>query len=146
MTNVFREIKGSVGIIDRYEPTAVSYQSGHVKAQSLYYDFNVHGGSVGTKQLSLAHDLPAGTIVVRAIMYAPTTVTSGGAATVELGVNAAGDLGSAVGLAALNAGNVESAVVVAAAQVSSIYASIAAAAITAGRIRIVLEYLLPDDA
>lgn len=63
------------------------------------YDFAVHGGAVGTIAVAASDPIPSGAIVVDAFLNVLTVPTSGGAATIALGVQAAGDLLAAAAIA-----------------------------------------------
>lgn len=61
------------------------------------YDFSVDGGTVGTKTPATNSTIPDNSILVRAIINSTTAVTSGGAATVAIGVSAGGGNGTIKG-------------------------------------------------
>jgi len=61
-----------------------------LKCVAARYDFAVHGGAVGT--IGLRVSLPVGAIVVNAFMNVRTALTSGGSATMSLGIQGAADL------------------------------------------------------
>lgn len=154
---VFREQRASVLSVDRYDSqgpngTGDSYRSQLHQSQSVKYDFSRDGGLVSAISLTLKYPIPSGALVYASTAYATTTVTSGGAATFDIGVDAAGDMNAApVTLAQMNAGwreSRESAVapVVTTAERSVITMTVGTAALTAGVVTINLEYILPADA
>ena len=58
------------------------------------YDFSEHGGAIGT--IYLAHDpLPKGAVITNSYLDVLTALTSGGAATVAVQAEAAGDIQAA---------------------------------------------------
>lgn len=153
----FREQKASVLSVDHYDSqgpnrSGDSYRAQLHQSQSVKYDFSRDGGAVSAITLNLKYPIPSGALVYASTAYATTTVASGGAATFDIGVDAAGDMNAApVTLAQMNAGwreSRESAVapVITTAERSSITLTIGTAALTAGVITINLEYLLPADA
>jgi hypothetical protein len=117
------------------------------------YDFAVQGGAIGT--LSLLDDqgnaaiLPAKAIVTRAWVDFYTPATSGGAATVALQSEGAGDLLGATAVASCT-GIVEGVPTGSAANMKKmsvdrqVKAVIAAAALTAGAANVFIEYVLSN--
>jgi hypothetical protein len=157
MSGVFREHVATVASISNYDSqgpnsTGASYKTQLHKSQTVEYDFAVDGGAAGNINLALKYPIPAGSIVYASLMYATTTYASGGASTVEVGINAATDMSAApVTIAQVNAGWYEpraSAVapVVAAAEVTNVIFTIATAAATAGVVSVNVQYLEPNDA
>jgi hypothetical protein len=114
------------------------------------YDFSVNGGAVGAITLT-GDTIPAGALVIDAFLIVDTIVTSGGAATVSLGVEGAADLRAAATLATAPALNAAAALKFTAftgasnpivtTQARSIVATVATAALTAGVFRVVVEYM-----
>lgn len=123
--------------------------TGRTKWARAYYDFATDGGAVGA--INLRGDaLPSGALVLKSIIKTVTAVTSGGAATVSIGTEAATDIRAAATLAtapALNAtGTLLGAVTGATDPVAltadrHIVATIATAALTAGRFSVIVEYI-----
>jgi hypothetical protein len=123
---------------------------GRTKWARAYYDFATDAGAVGA--LNLRGDkIPSGARVLSAHIDVATIVTSGGAATVSIGVESATDiraaatLGTAPSLAAV-ACPVSAAVNRGTAAVKTtaerhIVATIATAALTAGRFSVLVEYV-----
>lgn len=74
---------------------------GAAKAQRRFnftYDFAVQGGAVSTILVPGPDDIPQGAVVIGAYLNVATVPTSGGAATVALGIEAAGDLQAAAAI------------------------------------------------
>lgn len=128
---------------------AGGYQ-GRTKVARGFYDFAVDGGAVGT--ITLRGDtLPAGAIAVDSLIDVDTVVTSGGAATVAIGFEAATNIRAAATLStapALDAtGPKRSAVLTATAapvettQARAITATVATAALTAGKFSVLVWYV-----
>lgn len=115
------------------------------------YDFSVLGGAVGT--IGLLDDLgnkailPANAIITRAFIKGVTALTSGGAATVAVEVEAAADLRAATAFGSVT-GLLEGVPVGSAATMVTLTAQrqvsavIAAAALTAGKFNVYLEFVL----
>ena len=123
------------------------------KAITFVYDFAVQGGGTGAKTLvgedGKARVLPAGALVVGAYIEPVTTVTSGGAATVKLGITGNDDsfkAATAYNDASYNttfgAATAETPLKVGGSAVS-VLATIATAALTAGKFKVHVEVLLP---
>lgn len=123
---------------------------GRTKYARALYDFAVDGGAVSA--ITLRGDtVPSGAIVVDAFVEVETAVTSGGAATVSLGVESAADLRAAATLAtapalsttgtkrsAVRNGSTDPAKTTAA---RSVVATVATAALTAGKFSVVVAYV-----
>lgn len=117
------------------------------------YDFAVDGGAVSTIALTAGAPIPLGSVVVGGYVDITTQLTSGGAATIAVQVEAANDILTAVAVASWTAGrkNVLPAPTTGALTASTavkttadrnISAVIAAAALTAGVFDVVL-YIVP---
>lgn len=124
------------------------------------YDYSVLGGAVG--DIGLKDDagndaiLPKGAVVTSVIVAVLTTVTSGGAATVAFKALADGDLLAATGKASLvsTAGSQYTLGIPVMSDVSKfvgpvtadagaqVKAQVAAAALTAGKIKVFIEYII----
>lgn len=119
------------------------------------YDFDVDGGAAGAISLKGAHGsastLPAGTIITDCVTKCVTALTSGGGATVALGIT-----GSATGIegataysdgsySAANAMDrkTPSAPLLVSTADSAVLLTIATAALTAGKVRVFVKMLLP---
>lgn len=103
------------------------------------YDFAVHGGAVGNLDLGIT--VPAGTIILDGIYDVVTPLTSGGAATVALKVEAANDVLAAAaintaGTAGLHAivPDGTAAKAIKATQDRKVTLAVAVAALTAGKL------------
>lgn len=118
------------------------------------YDFAVDGGAVGTIGLIGSAVIPAGAIIICGFIDVLTTLTSGGAATIAVQVESAGDIVAATGVAswtaglknvlpAMTSGSITAATAVKTTAARDISVVIGAAALTAGKFRVVLHYLEP---
>jgi hypothetical protein len=119
------------------------------------YDFAVDGGAVSTIALMGATNIPSGAIITGGFIEVHTQLTSGGAATIAVQVNAANDILPAVAVASWTTGikkiipasaganDLSAAAVVKTTAARDISIVIAAAALTAGRFSVVLEYTDP---
>lgn len=121
-----------------------------VQVLRLVYNFAVSGGAVSNINLvGLDNDadayLPQGALVVGADMVVATECTSGGSATIALGVNSAGDVIAAEAVASFTAGAIISldTKVKASANVKP-FISIADAALTAGKINVYIQYIIAE--
>ena len=106
------------------------------------YDFADYGGAVGLITLPL--ELPDGAIVTRGVVDVVTAPTSGGSATIALGLNAANDLLTATAIASFT-GQIElldDALVKLTAD-RKVTATVAVAALTGGVFNIYLDYYSP---
>ena len=120
---------------------------------SLYrgdYSFAADGGAVGTIALSGTTGIPSGSIILAAYIEVTAALTSGGAATVALQVESAGDVQAAAAISgapwSTTGVKLSSARTFAAAPVKTtaardISAVIATAALTAGAFRVYVVYL-----
>lgn len=122
---------------------------GESKFARAYYDFSQDGGAVGAINLR-GDKLPSGAVVIDSYISVVTPVTSGGAATVSLGVESATDIRAAatlatapaLGTAAVPKGAVTRAT--SAVQLTAdrhVVATIATAALTAGKFSVIIEYV-----
>lgn len=111
------------------------------------YDFSRHGGAVGDIALS-GDDFPIGAVIDIGKIYVNTEVTSGGAATVALKVNATNDTFNAGTISDFTAGAIidttlngvaTNCITVTSADVG-LTLTVAAAALTAGKFTVGLEY------
>lgn len=117
------------------------------------YSFAVDGGAIGT--ISLNDDegniatLPDNAIVTRAWSDVVTTATSGGAATVSIGIVSTVDIMAATAVASVT-GILEgipdgaTANMIKLAAVKQVKVAIAVAALTAGKINVYIEYVLSE--
>lgn len=119
---------------------------GGLRMASVLYDFSVDAGAVGT--LTFGRVLPAGAIVTKIVADELTNVTSGGSATLQLKAGSTNLTGAVAiadfaGLTAPALAGSAAAIKLAAA--SELSLAIATAAVTAGKVRFLVEYLLPND-
>jgi hypothetical protein len=115
------------------------------------YDFAVQGGAIGSVNLKdfdgNAAKLPLGAIIKQVLIDVVTAPTSGGAATIALTAQSAGDLKAATAIASYT-GLVAGVPVGSAATMikltaeRTISATIATAALTGGKINVLIEYYL----
>lgn len=125
----------------------------NVQVQEYTYDFAVHGGAVGQIDLATAAKslLPVGAVVTQVHYKVVTAPTSGGAATIAIG-----DVGSAarylaataiasytLDLVAVNA--IGTPMNITAANNGKFAITIATAALTAGKIKFFVSYLMPKN-
>jgi len=122
---------------------------GRTKWARAFYDFATDGGAVGAKNLR-GDALPSGAVVVSSYVKVETAVTSGGAATVSLGIQTAvdvravaTDLTTAPSLATtgVKQGLITNAVSALLTADRHIVATVATAALTAGRFSVFVEYV-----
>lgn len=117
------------------------------KAVGLY-DFAIDGGAVST--ITLRGDtLPSGAVITNALLYVHTALTSGGAATVSVGTEAAADINAAdavsgapwstTGAKRPDFTATTAPIVTTAAR--AITATVATAALTAGKFTVVVDYV-----
>lgn len=120
------------------------------------YDFAVDGGAVGAINLIGQAVIPAGTVIIGGFVNVQTQCTSGGAATIALAVEAAGDVVPSsvaigawtVGVKQVKAGDTAGAALAASVSIvptaaRDIVMTIAVAALTAGKFQVVLYALDP---
>lgn len=122
---------------------------GRTKWARAYYDFATDAGAVGA--INLRGDMvPSGAVVVASYVKVESAVTSGGAATVSLGIQTAvdvravaTDLTTAPSLATtgVKVGLVTNALPALTTADKHIVATIATAALTAGRFSVLVEYI-----
>lgn len=137
---------------------ALGFKNDGVLVQEYFYDFAADGGAIGTVTLSAKDGkapLPVGAIVLNSTTWVKDAVTSGGAATVSIGLGTDVDgLLTAQALGALTANAVivgdgaaavpaSSATYISSAANGAVTASIAVAAATAGQISVSVEYIYP---
>ena len=121
--------------------------AGGVRCDSVLYDFSEDGGAVG--DVSFGRKLPAGAIVTKVFSDEQTALTSGGAATVQLKSGSV-SLTDALAFDSGFAGVEEQALASSAEAIKlsaegELKISIATAALTAGKVRFFVQYLLPND-
>lgn len=114
-----------------------------IHATEFKYDFAVNGGAVGAVTIQ-DKTIPDQALILGALILDPdTNITSGGAATVSLGIKAAGDLHAADAIADINAGplwadqfTLGTTVPIETASQEGLIVTIAVAALTAGVFRV----------
>lgn len=111
------------------------------------YDYDVHGGAIGTITLPL--DLPDNAIVHDGLIDVVTAPTSDGSATIALGLNTTTDLKTATAIASYSGivamipvGTAATAVKLTADR--SLQLTIGAAALTAGKLNIFMNYYISE--
>jgi hypothetical protein len=121
--------------------------AGGIRCESVLFDFAEDGGAVG--QISFGRLLPAGAIVKRVTTDEITALTSGGSATLMLQAGSTDLLAAAAafdtdfgGIGELTLADAQGVKLAAAAELNL---DIAVAALTAGKVRFFIEYLLPND-
>lgn len=135
----------AVGMISKRDEAVLN--NGGVRSESVLFNFANDGGAVST--LSFKRYLPAGAIVTEIIADEMTALTSAGSATVQLkagSTNLTGALAFDTGFAgtALLA-LASSATAIKISARSELTMTIATAALTAGKLRFFVRYLLPND-
>lgn len=126
--------------------TAVLAQFGK-NIQWCTYDFSADGGAVGLIQFTGAV-LPAGSIVTNVWSDEVTAVTSGGAATIQLKAGATdltGDEAFTAYVGTESRALASSATAIKLAAASQLNMSIETAAVTAGKVRFAVEYIVGKD-
>jgi hypothetical protein len=131
----------------------LSKYTGRTKWARAYYDFATDGGAVGAINLR-GDKIPVGARVLATYIDVTTIVTSGGSATVSLGVETATDIRAAATLATapslaavacpLGAITRATAATKTAAE-RHIVATVAVAALTAGAFSVLVEYIEPSS-
>jgi hypothetical protein len=116
------------------------------------YSFAVNGGAVGDITLTQGDTIPSGAIILGGLVEVTTALTSGGAATVAIKVEGAGDIVAAAAIsgAPWSTTGRKSVIPVFTGATSvkttaarSIVATVATAALTAGVFNVYLVYLMP---
>lgn len=115
------------------------------------YDFAVDGGAVSAIALMPSAEIPSGALILGASVRVTTAPTSGGAATVALHVESAGDLQAAAAISGApwsSTGDKAVTKTFATAPIRTtaarnITATVAAAALTAGVFEVLVYYLAP---
>lgn len=91
---------GRSGAVSAEGTAANPYVFGALRITRARYDFAVDGGAVGAINLLPAGaELPAGAVILGGFLDVITPLTSGGAATVSVNAEAAGDLVAAAAIA-----------------------------------------------
>lgn len=125
-------------------------QSRGAATASFEYDFGTHGGGTGAKTLTaFSGKLPDNAVIVSAYTEAVTSLTSGGAATVKIGITGNDDSFKAATAyndasfvaEAITAITAETPLKVNNASGVSVLATIATAALTAGKFRVHVDYI-----
>lgn len=114
---------------------------------SWEYDYAKHGGAVG--DIALTPKLPIGAIVTSGMIHVPTAVTSDGSATVALKLKTSEDVLAATAKASLTLNALldpvpvhTAATAVRTTALTGLTVTVAVAALTAGKIRVHLEYYM----
>ena len=127
---------------------------GRTKWARAYYDFATDGGAVGAIVLR-GDKVPSGAIVLSTLIKVESNVTSGGAATVSLGIGSATDVRAAATLATapslaaaatLNGAITRNTAPGVLTEDEDVTATVAVAALTAGRFSVLVEYIEPHSA
>ena len=132
--------------------TAEGMSSPRQKVARGDYSFTVDGGAVSTIALTGAALIPAGAIITRGFIEVTTALTSGGAATIAVQVEAAGDICAATAVAswtagrknilpAMTSGSLTAATMVKTTVARDISIVVTAATLTAGVFKVVLFYV-----
>lgn len=117
-----------------------------VRVDSALYNFSEDGGAVST--IDLGRQIPAGAVVTSVWLDCTTTATSGGSATVTVNCGSVA-LTTATAVASLTgtlaATLASSATAIKITTAGNIKAVVAVAALTAGVVRIYVQYMMPND-
>lgn len=124
------------------------FGSGRQKAALGRYDFAVDGGAVGDIVLR-GDSIPAGAVIVDALLIVDTAPTSGGSATIAVKTEGAADVQSAAAIGGApwsTTGAKRTTLTATSAPVTTtvsrqIVATVGTAALTAGKFRVVVRYL-----
>jgi hypothetical protein len=136
--------KLAVGEINKREEAVLN--KGGSRSDSVLLDFAFDGGAIGT--LSTGRRIPAGAIVTQVIADEQANVTSAGSATIQLlagstALIAATAIASFAGVTSPALAGSAAAIKLAAE--SELRIAIATAALTAGKVRFFVRYVLPND-
>lgn len=88
---VIEGAQGRAGVLSAEATAGDPAAYGALRAVRVDYSFAVDGGAVGTIALAGSTVIPAGAIVLGGLLEVTTPPTSGGAATIAVQVEAAGD-------------------------------------------------------
>lgn len=136
-----------MGIIQGARKVTAGSQMGHQKIARGLYDFATDGGAVST--ITLRGDtIPSGAIVTDVFMQVNTALTSGGSATVAVGIETTSDVQSAAAYSgapwsttgAKRTTFVSTTAPITTTAARSITATVATAALTAGKFTVVVAY------
>lgn len=119
--------------------------AGGQRCESVLYDFSSDGGAVS--DISFGRMLPADAVIIGIVLHEITNTTSGGSATLTIKAGST-SLSDAIAVAAVATGTTplaSSATAIPLAAESELKLTIAVAALTAGKIRIFVRYLVPND-
>jgi hypothetical protein len=139
-------------LLNRFSGKGQSVQLGKLLDKTMgvivdTYDFSVSGGAVGDITLA-SSAIPAGAVITRVFHEELTNVTSGGSATVTLKAGATA-LTDAVAIATFSGVKSEalasSATAIKVSAASDLKITIATAALTAGKVRFYVEYMISQD-
>lgn len=119
------------------------------KVTKAEYDFAVHGGAVSTITLGGDNTVPAGAIIYGGLIEVDTALTSGGSATVAVGLESTNDLLAATAFGSAPWSSTGRKVIIPVGAATSVKTTvpravtitIATAALTAGKFRVVLFYV-----
>lgn len=120
---------------------------GHPKCAIGLYEFATHGGTVGPITLS-GDQIPSGAIITDSLVITDTVPTSGGAATIAVAVEGAGDIATgAISATPWSTATPKRGAITATSTpvkttaARSIVATVAVAALTAGKFRVIVTYV-----
>ena len=118
---------------------------------SALYDFAVEGGAVSSIPIDLNRTIPSGSIIIGAIVECTTACTSGGSATITLGVLSSNDILTITNFdAAPFTGTTQylqkttTSTILLSTDLTNVDVTIGTAALTAGVFRVYLQYRLPS--
>jgi hypothetical protein len=138
------------GVVPEGGVTSGEGLGGDISVMRAGYDFAVDGGAVGT--ITLANfTIPAGAIILGGLLDVTTLVTSGGAATVSIGIEGAADVVAATAVSGAPYSTTgrksvipawTGATTIKTTVARSVTATIATATLTAGAFDVYLFYLM----
>lgn len=137
--------KLAVGYVSQRDEAVLN--AGGSRCESVLYDFASDAGAIGT--VSFGRNIPAGAIITDVFSDEQTAFTSGGSATVQLkagSTNLTGALAFDTDFTGVESQALaSSATAIKVSAESELNIAIAAAALTAGKVRFFVKYLLPND-
>lgn len=132
-----RKLEGSLGVGESYWAVGL-------------YDFATDGGAVGDIALRGSPVIPSGAVIVNALIYVDTVLTSGGAATVAIKTEGAADINAADAISGApwsttgpKRGDFTATTApILTTAARTITATVATAALTAGKFSVFVEYIV----
>lgn len=151
--NLMDEVKGATSLasqrFNNRERTILAQTSGPARMLTASYSFATQGGAVGDIELKdedgLSMVIPANACITRLWTDVKTSFTSGGSATVAIAASSTVLLAAtAYNSAALTGFDAQSLTAVKLSSASTLKITVATAALTAGVMRVFIEYIQSD--